>query len=79
MPISLKNYKTYIIIDFTHNIYGFVNSASDLDNFYEDNNIDISTLPRDAESFLTEAVLVKIKTKEEIPIKFSQGSTLCIN
>lgn len=78
MALSLKNYKTYIVIDYTHNIYGFVNSASDLDKFYEDNGIDISTLPRDAESILTEAVLVKIKTKEEFPIKFSQGSTLCI-
>jgi hypothetical protein len=78
MPLSLKNYKTYIVIDYTHNIYGFVNSAADLDKFYSDNSIDISTLPRDAESILTEAVLVKIKTKEEFPIKYSSGATLCI-
>jgi hypothetical protein len=78
MALSLKNYKTYIVIDYTYNIYGFVNSAADLDKFYADNSIDISTLPRDAQSTLTEAVLVKIKTREEFPIKYSSGSTLCI-
>jgi hypothetical protein len=78
MPILLKNFKTYIVIDYLHEIYGFVNSPSDLDKFYADNNIDISTLPRDGDSVLTDAVLVKIKTKEEFPIKYSYGSTLCI-
>jgi len=78
MALSLKNYKTYIVIDYTHSIYGFVNSPADLDKFYSDNSVDISTLPRDAENILTEAVLVKIKTKEEFPIKYSSGSTLCI-
>lgn len=78
MALSLKNYKTYIIIDFANNIYGFVNSASDLDKFYADNSIDISTLARDAEDVLTQAVLVKIKTKEEFPIKYAYGSTLCL-
>lgn len=78
MALSLKNWKTYIIIDFYSEVYGFVNSANDVDQFYADLGINISTLPRDSENVLTDAVLVNVKTKEEFPIKFSSGNTLCI-
>lgn len=75
---TVKNYKTYIIIDYTHEIYGFVNSPSDIDQFYTDNGIDITTLPKDANNYLTGAVLVNVKTKQEIPVLFSSGNALCI-
>lgn len=78
MPISSKNWKTYIIIDFYNNIYGFVNSSSDINDFFAANGINTSTLPRDVDNVLTDAVLVNVKTGEEIPIKYSVGSTLCI-
>ena len=78
MSLLLKNWKTYIIIDFYSDVYGFVNSPADINKFYLDQGIDISTLPRDANNILTQAILVKIKTKEEFPIKFSSGNTLCI-
>lgn len=78
MALLLKNWKTYIIIDFHNDVYGFVNSPADINNFYSDLGINISTLPRDVNNVLTDAILVKLKTKEEFPIKFSSGSTLCI-
>lgn len=78
MTNLLSNWKTYIIIDFQYNIYGFINSAADINKFYLNNTININTLNKDSDNILTEAILVKIKTKEEFPIKFSSGNTLCI-
>lgn len=78
MANLLKNWKTYIIIDFQNDLYGFINSASDINKFYSDNNINIATLTRNSDNVLTNAILVKIKTKEEFSIKFSSGNTLCI-
>jgi len=78
MANLLKNWKTYIIIDFQNNLYGFINSASDINKFYSDNGVNIATLTRNSDNVLTDAILVKIKTKEEFPIKFSSGNTLCI-
>lgn len=78
MAVSLKNWKTYILIDFENEVYGFVNGPSDLDKFYSDLSISLSSLNKDSENILVDAFLVNIKTKEEIPIKYSAGDTLCI-
>jgi hypothetical protein len=78
MANLLKNWKTYMIIDFQNHIYGFINSASDINEFYSNKNINIATLTKNSHNVLTNAILVKIKTKEEIQIKFSSGNTLCI-
>jgi len=74
-----KNYKTYIIIDFTHDEYGFVNDNSDIKKFYDDLSINIATLPTDSNGYLSEAILVDPKTKEESKILFKYGTSLCIN
>ena len=76
----MANSKTYILIDYNNKIYGFVNSPNDLNAFYANQNpsIDISTLPKDMDGILTDAVLVNIKTGVESYIKFATGSTLCI-
>lgn len=76
----MANNKTYIIIDFVNEIYGFVNSTNDLSAFYAGQTppINITTLPKDANNILTDVVLVNIKTKEESFIKLSTGSALCI-
>lgn len=76
------NYKTYMLIDFNNNIYGFVNDASDIKNFYANRvpAIPITSLAKDpVTKILTGVILVNVKTKEEVHIKFSSGSTLCIN
>jgi hypothetical protein len=78
MSLLLKNWKTYIIIDFNNGIYGFVNSPADINSFYSDLNINIATLPRDVNNILIDVILVKMRTKEEFPVKFSSGNTLCI-
>lgn len=78
MSLLPKNWKTYIIIDFNNSIYGFVNSPADIDAFYSELSINIATLPRDINNILIDVILVKIKTKEEFPVKFSSGNTLCI-
>ena len=74
----MKNYKTYILIDYTNDVYGFVNTATDINNFYKNLNINISSLPKDSENVLTTVFLVNLKTKEEVPVKFSSGNTLCV-
>ena len=40
--------------------------------------MDITTLPRDTDGYLIDIFLVNINTKEEVKIKFTNGSTLCI-
>lgn len=76
----MANNKTYILIDFSNEIYGFINSPNDLSAFYagQDPAIDITTLPKDSNNILTQVVLVNIKTKVESYIKLSTGSALCI-
>lgn len=76
----MANNKTYILIDYYNEIYGFVNSPNDLNAFYasQDPPIGISSLPRDPDGVLTQTILVNIKTKVESHIRFSTGSTLCI-
>lgn len=76
----MANNKTYILIDYYNEIYGFVNSPNDLNAFYasQDPAINISTLPRNQDGILTDAILVNLKTKVESHILFSTGSTLCI-
>jgi hypothetical protein len=74
----MSNYKTYIIIDYTNSKYGFVNNPSEVNKFYTDLNIDIASLPADGNNVLTEAVLVNLKTKEQLPIKYTEGAKLCI-
>lgn len=74
----MKNYKTYILIDYTNDKYGFVNTATDINKFYKDLNISIASLPRNAEDVLTTVFLVNVKTGEQSPIKYSSGITLCV-
>jgi hypothetical protein len=75
----MTNYKTYIFIDFNNDIYAFVNNASEIVAFYEDELIPINTLPVDVDGYLDGAILVNLKTKEETKVKLIvNGSDLCI-
>lgn len=76
--MATKNYKTYILIDYANEVYTFVNSASELNDFYLNLGININSLPKDANNILTDAFLVNVKTREEVSIKFASGNTLCI-
>ena len=73
----MANNKTYILIDYNNGLWAFVNGQSDIGAFYAKNNINISSLPRDANNLLTDVVLVNLKTKVESGVKYTTGKALC--